>query len=323
MNRKVASVILNYNSFADTVKCFQNIRSQSSVNQIIIIDNNSSSDERILLDEWFNSLNGSKGILKINDLSSDIAILKCTNSYELEIILGLNPKNQGYAAGNNIGLKIADYLGADSALIINPDIEIINPRFIEELEEALFSDDSIAISASQITNQNGTVENPLLLHDSFMTDFFWFIRLPFLKVISFFRIKNKSLKKYDAINTHNKKIEFVDKVSGACFLAKLSFLKEINFLDEGTFLYLEETILSSQIKKMNRRILFLGNLNAIHNHDYIQKKITARNAIIGCESYLHYLKKHSHFNKIQKTLLSFSVKCQIQAYKIILKLQNL
>ena len=138
MNRKVASVILNYNSFADTVKCFQNIRSQSSVNQIIIIDNNSSSDERILLDEWFNSLNGSKGILKINDLSSDIAILRCTNSYELEIILGLNPKNQGYAAGNNIGLKIADYLGADSALIINPDIEIINPRFIEELEEALF-----------------------------------------------------------------------------------------------------------------------------------------------------------------------------------------
>ena len=53
-------------------------------------------------------------------------------------------------------------------------------------------------------------------------------------------------------------MEFVQKVSGACFLIKMSFLKDIDFLDEGTFLYLEETILSSQIISLDRKILFLG-----------------------------------------------------------------
>ena len=106
----------------------------------------------------------------------------------------------------------------------------------------------------------------------------------------------------------NKKIWNLFKKFLSMFFNKNEFLKEIDFLDEGTFLYLEETILSSQIS-LNRKI-FLGNLNAVHHHDYVKKKISKECAIIGCESYLHYL-KNSHFNKIQKVLLRLSVMCQI------------
>lgn len=323
VKRKTASVILNYNSFKDAVNCTENLREQSLSNQIIIIDNKSNPKEIVLLKQWFAGLRTSKAILEIEGLEGNINYQKEIDYAALEILLVLNNKNGGYATGNNIGLRIAEHLGADSALVINPDIEILDKNYIENLEKALFQDSKTAIAASQITNKNGTLENPLKLHQSFAIDFFWFIRLPFLKIKSLIRIKNRPQKKYDAINFTNKNMEFVQKVSGACFLIKMSFLKEIDFLDEGTFLYLEETILSSQIISLNRKILFLGNLNAVHHHDYVKKKISARNAIIGCESYLHYLKNHSHFNKIQKVLLRLSVMCQILVYRVILKFQKL
>lgn len=320
---RMATVILNYNSFDDTIQCVKNFYAQSVKKHIIIVDNKSSFHQRELLKEWFKTLKNRKAIFEINNDSKNIPIFNNSDKSELDIILVLNSENLGYAAGNNIGLKIAYQLGALSALIINPDIRILDNKYLERLEKALFSDKATAIAASQITNQNGTKENPLKLNQSFLVDCFWFIRLPFIKIKTLIKLGNDSPKKYDAIKVTRGSVGFVEKVSGACFLIKMDFLKEINFLDEGTFLYLEETILSMQVKKMKRKILFQGNLNAIHCHDYIQKKISAKNSIIGANSYLHYLKHHSRFNKFQKAILEISIRLQILAYKIILIFQKI
>jgi len=319
--RKIAAVILNYNSFEDTLQCVTNLQTQSAKHQIIIVDNQSQPQERTMLKEWFETLKNNKAFFKITDIKEDIVLFSQGEHSQLEIMLVLNDKNRGYASGNNVGLKIANRLGATSALIINPDIKILDSSYLESLENALFSDNSIAISASQITNQNGTKENPLQLHQSFFIDFFWFIRLPYIKLRSLI-INNQSIKKHDAIEVTHDSVSFVKKVSGACFLIKMNFLQEIDFLDEGTFLYLEETILSLQAKKMKRNILFVGNLNAVHCHDYVEKQISAQNSIIGANSYLHYLEYHSHFNRLQKILLKISIFFQILAYKIILIFQK-
>ena len=109
VKRKTASVILNYNSFKDTVNCTENLREQSLSNQIIIIDNKSNPKEIVLLKQWFAGLKISKAILEIEGLEGNINYKKEIDYAALEILLVLNNKNGGYATGNNIGLRIAEH----------------------------------------------------------------------------------------------------------------------------------------------------------------------------------------------------------------------
>ncbi len=321
-SKKIAAVVLNFNSCDDTKNCCKGLISQSIETQVIIVDNYSDSKDRNQLISWFNGLKINKVLFE----SSDPELMHRFPKQDLvkaKIILVLNDKNAGYAAGNNIGLRIAEYQNMLSVLILNPDIQINDSEYLAVLEKNLFLNDDIVIAASQITNQDGMRQNPLIFQQSFWKDFFWFFRLPYLKIKSLITLKNVKLKKVDVIDLKEDSPQFVQKVSGACFLIKMEFLKDINFLDEGTFLYLEETILSVQAIKHGKKIIFIGNISILHLHDPVEKKISPWNSIIGVESYLHYLNLYSPFNKFQKILLKGSNLCLLFFYKLLFFCQKI
>lgn len=99
-------VILNYNDYKTTLELINNIKNFSIIDEIVIIDNNSSDD--------------SYEHLKI--LKSDkITILK-------------NNVNKGYSAGNNLGCKyLCDKYKKCNIFISNPDILIKDENILKKM----------------------------------------------------------------------------------------------------------------------------------------------------------------------------------------------
>lgn len=100
--KKVAVIILNYDSQKDILECISSIRKSTYSDFSIIVVDNSLSDV----------------------LKDDLPKLK-------EIIYLPNYRNLGYAEGNNIGIKYALAGGADYVFILNPDTTV-DKNCIEE-----------------------------------------------------------------------------------------------------------------------------------------------------------------------------------------------
>ena len=93
---------------------------------------------------------------------------------------------------------------------------------------------------------------------------------------------------------------------GCCLMLKMNFLREINYLDETTFLYSQEAILSKQVIKKKGHIVFDPSIEAIHAHKASEKGNSSKRMMFFIKSRLYYLKKYSGYNFAQLTSLKIS-----------------
>jgi hypothetical protein len=101
---KVFIVVLNYNGGELIENCLKSLQEVEYSNlHILVVDNNSSDDSVVMIEEKFPKLK----------------IIK-------------NKKNSGFAEGNNVGIKFALKNEADYVLLLNQDTEV-EPNFLSEL----------------------------------------------------------------------------------------------------------------------------------------------------------------------------------------------
>lgn len=227
---KVALVILNYNSSGDCRKCIADLKLQTGVEmEIIVVDNCSRDDDRLV----------------VETLCEDSG---CT--------FIANPENCGYNAGNNIGLRYAAEKGFEYAMICNPDMQFPQRDYLEKMAVILQANPEIAIVASDILHHDGYHQNPIVPDGNWKSSVVGVLKLLLP------RKKNDLLDFID--NWQNS--HFCYKVSGCCFLIRLSFAKQINFFDEYPFLYCEEAILAAQVKRVGAKMFYTADIHAFHNH---------------------------------------------------------
>lgn len=111
---QTAIVVLNWNSFDDTINCIESLISQTTVPDIIVVDNNSSDNSKDMLQSYVSE----------NDNS--------------QVTLILNSVNSGYSGGINVGIR--DALDKDYHYIgtLNPDA-IADRHWTSELLQTLTS----------------------------------------------------------------------------------------------------------------------------------------------------------------------------------------
>lgn len=287
----IASVVLNYNSPNDLFKCVDGLIKQQGVEQnIIIVDNNS--DEYCLdkIKSWRCKKFPNAPMIDFETSGDDLKL-----SRDDGICFVLNKENRGYSAGNNVGVHLADVLGVDAVLIINPDVVLSNSNYLKELADNLFSEVSYYISSSRIVGLDGKDQSPMR-ESTYFEELFWFRQtLPG-------RLRSKPL----LLSFERDSVITVPKVMGCCLLFKLDFLKRINFLDEQTFLYSEEAILAAQVKSLGGQIVFTSKLCALHAHDVSAKAPSSYRMLDMIKSRLYYLEKYSGYSFIQLKLLRIS-----------------
>jgi GT2 family glycosyltransferase len=246
VRRRIGAVILTHNSSEDLLECLTGLQAQQGVDlMVIVVDNASDPNELMRLEAIFKEALPDGQILAAKGASDHVspAVFIC------------NETNSGYSQGNNIGARFAAGAGCEAVLIVNPDVQIEDPDYLRNLFDLITADAKTAIACTVLTNLMGSHENPM--HEpTFYEELLW----PMQMIIYQF-FPQKRIEK-----TFSSKPQLVEKVSGACFLIRMDFLRHIGFFDEKVFLYCEESILSSQVRRLGWHMMMDPCLYAIHAH---------------------------------------------------------
>jgi GT2 family glycosyltransferase len=302
----VAVVMLNYNSTNDLKISLPQMAAQHGIKlTLIIVDNASSAKEikqaRIWVQDWRPDV--IMGDPK--EIDEWIAAHPEKSRTPGNLYFILNNRNGGYSAGNNIGLRVGNKLGADAALIVNPDMRFNNSNYVASLSALLAPSEKNCIAASRIIDLNGENQNPLR-EPGFWEELFW--PRVFLPIFQ----KSNSY----TIMIQGDRPTSVPKVSGCCFMIDFGFLRTINYLDENVFLYCEEPILSALASKSKLNIIYDPNLIAVHAHAKSQKENSSKRMLLFIKSRLYYLKKYSDYNRLELILLQASYSVLTLIYKV-------
>lgn len=292
----IAVIILNYNSEKDLQICVEQIAQQENIHLSIILVDNASRPESLIavrtwLAEWrLNAVCGSEDIVQTWVREHQEKTKQSGNVYLIE-----NHANQGYSAGNNIGIRLAEALQADAILIANPDMRIENPLYLKELVTHLFTAPDNFIASSRIIGLDGAEQNPLR-EAKFWEEVLW----PRWVLRRIFKPSSYVLS-YPKDST-----SVVPKVSGCCLLLRMDFLRSTNYLDENVFLYCEEPILSAKVHAAQGKVLYVPTVSAIHAHVSSEKGDKVKRMLLFIKSRRYYLKTYSGYNRWQLFLLSCS-----------------
>ncbi|MBE6308614.1 MAG: glycosyltransferase family 2 protein [Bacteroidales bacterium] len=279
---KIATIILNYNSSADCKKCIGDLLMQENVEQeIIVVDNCSKEEERLAVENLCN---------------------------ELSVTFIANDKNCGYNAGNNIGLRYAAEKGYGYALIANPDMQFPNRDYLQKLLEPMFNDKEIVVCGSDIVTPEGVHQNPKKRGEDKLANYFFWIK-------EFFKTRKSDTPEWIEEPTISKECRCLN---GCCFLTSIDFIKQIGFLDEGTFLYGEEPILGIQVERTGSKMYYLADTYAIHNHKKSNEGSSAFCLKHWRHSMVHRLYKYSNMPLYKKVVAQMG----IELYFLTLKLSH-
>ena len=286
-----ALIILEYNNSDDTLNCIKSVLRYNSAPVKFIIVDNASSKQGIIQSIL-------SGVHKLfPSLTSKDIVLNPKTTILPKVTVVEAAENQGYAAGNNIGLYYA-YKDSDikNVMILNSDIlfvEDIIPRLIANLTDGvaivspiLFKRDmkSYDLNCARRSLANSEI---LKLHFPIVSDP-WHVsanrKIPFRE------------------NTGLKEIELP---SGSCMLAKKSLFKTIGGFDPNTFLYYEEDILWEKIKMLGMRNFLDTNVRCIHLGATSTKNSPSRFIVnTSTKSAQYLLNNYRNPNILQKVTMS-------------------
>lgn len=228
---KLSVIILSYNTVGYTTKCLQSIQEQN-------IDVNTKDLEVIVID----------------NASSDSTVEQIKKRFPW-VRLIVNKKNLGFAAGNNVGIKVAK---GKYILLLNSDTVVLPDTFEKLLSFIDKTDDAGAVTA-RLELADGALD--LACHRGFPTP--WNALTYFAKLeqlfanIKLFSGYHQTWKDFNT--THQ-----VDAISGACFLTRKKIANQIGLLDEQFFMYAEDIDWCMRIKQAGWKVYYYPNAKVIH-----------------------------------------------------------
>lgn len=264
--RKTGYIIINYNDFKTTEKLINNIKDYKVIDEIVIVDNNSTDDSK-------NKLSKIKGITLI-----------------------ANKENYGFAKAINIGCKyLIDKYKECYIFVSNSDIRITQENDLKELLKC-FKIKDIALVGPVIKEPDGIVrgwKSTTVLEDILLN-------IPLINRV----YRNKLISYKDEY--YNTLLSYVDMVKGCFFLIDSRALEKVNFFDENTFLYYEENILAKKLKVKKYKTVINNKVTVYHDHaKTISKNVNNINRYkITKQSMMYYEKNYNDASKFELFVLN-------------------
>lgn len=269
-------IVVNYNDYKNTIKFIDSIKNYNVIDHIVIVDNCSTDNSFHLLE---------------NICNEKISLIK-------------NSSNKGYGSGINMGTKfltekydIKNIVVSNTDIILNSEADLI--RMISYLK------DDVALVGPTILekgNVNRGWKIPKCYHDVFLN-------IPI--------IHNKLRKKFlfydDAY--YNDDYAIVEALSGCFFIMRIDILDKIDFFDENVFLYYEENIIGTKLKKIGYKSLIINSVSVIHNHS-----VTIDNSINRIKKYKILKKSQKYFHTRYSKTSIFGLICLFITNKVTLLL---
>lgn len=237
--KKLGIVILNYINFQDTIDCVDSILNQDYINYNIIIVDNKSSNESI--EEIRNRFEGNT-----------------------KITLIVAEKNEGFAKGNNLGIRYAiEELNCTDIFLLNSDTVLLTKDVLSSMMNCCGK--GIGLVNPTCIGCNNKIQTP---YGRFTQHLFLETLRALFNIFSgtiqnIFKI-NYGLSK--RINGYN--LEQLESqgyiVQGAAYILTAEFFKYYKQLFPKTFLYGEELNLAWYLDKVGLRTMVDQNAKILH-----------------------------------------------------------
>lgn len=281
----IVLLILNYNNAKDTIELCNSLINQKDIKFKILVVDNCSPD---------NSHETIKDKLKENSL---VEIIKSTT-------------NGGYAKGNNVGLRyIEKNLGTKYVAILNNDLIISDEYLFSSLIKRYNNLNNPAfITPTQKDENNNIIENSAWKKPTFVQD-----------CLNSFWIYRKYLQS-NRYNTNKSTSEIEVEILPGCFLlTEFDYFKQLEYFDEGTFLFLEERIILEKVQKTTRKNYLINDLFYYHeSSSTIDKELSnifKYKALY--ESLMYYTKNYRTKSTFKITLLNLLLKYSLIELRLI------
>lgn len=205
--------------------------------------------------------------------------LKKTYSKKRNICVILNPRNEGFAKGNNVGYQYAkNKLNPDFIIIMNNDVWILQKNFLQRIEE-IYLGTSFHILGPDIISTDGEHQNPHRMKNLTRKDlnriiFNRTIIISYLKIKKVFKLEGKinlierwdihrGVKEKEHINWNNPSQNSV--LQGSCLIFSGDFIQRENYaFYPETFMWMEEEILTFLGIKNGYKIQYDPSLQVTH-----------------------------------------------------------
>lgn len=230
----IGIVILNYNTWNETIKCCETIEKYVTQEKycIYVVDNCSPK--------------------KMNNLQEK----KLKSNSNIKYIS--SKENRGYSAGNNIGVRQALLDDCEYILICNSDIEFVD-NSIEKMCNYFKKNASVGIVGPQIYNVDNEFQ-PFMMKT----------KLTAIGKLKNMLLKTKaaplvkSFKESFYIEKELTAPNLVFGVMGCCFMMSKACAEYLYPWDERTFLYEEEYIIGSILEKSDFDVYVIPSTHVIH-----------------------------------------------------------
>ncbi|WP_051204964.1 glycosyltransferase [Butyrivibrio sp. VCD2006] len=258
--KKVAIVLLNYNSSKDIIDMVD-VQLKKIVlppdTIIIIVDNNSTDNSLQVFEKWNK---------------------KC--------IIIESSVNGGYARGNNIGIKYAEQNGFDYVWILNSDVVIRNPKTLDMMLEVMSADNKIGAVSPIVYSGYGNEMNRNLYRPTI-----------FDLTIGRIRYRRRGRRIDKSLMGINDNYCYNYKPQGCCMLLNVPIMHEVGYLDNNTFLFMEEPILGERLLNNNYRSALCLSTSIIHNHNSDYKSEGHRRKVFKwqLQSEMYYYREYRKF----------------------------
>lgn len=248
----LAVIIVSYKNNSQTIKFVKQELTKIKCPHKVVIVNNGATNESTK--ELCESLSGTLVNSKTKyDTTSSLFVIN-------------NPENSGFAKGNNIGADFAkNILFADYILFSNNDIVLKDEDVVEKLIAKLDSDERIGIIGPSVIGLDGKSQSP----EPFVS--FW-DRMIWMYLSAFFYGIERRAKRF-LFNYSDCALEGEHyKLMGSFFVVRTIDYMRCGMMDEKTFLYAEEQILTERMKRIGLIPYYYPPVAVIHAHGDTTKK---------------------------------------------------
>lgn len=257
-------IILNYNSKDFLLPCLKGIveYTQDLDYEIIIVDNASTDGSVEYVEQ------------KLQPRFARVRLVRAES-------------NQGYAAGNNLGIRAARgrYL-----LIMNPDI-VIWDNALKQMVDFMEAQPRVGIAGPRLLSPDGSLQ-------------YFCYRWPTPQVLLYrrtplsrFNFARRAISRYLMMDWDHADTRPVDWVQGSCMIVRQSASDKVGLMDERYFLYSEDTDWCRRFWRAGFEVWYLAAVEIIHYHRRASSSERFYSALFNKMAWIHLISAGKYFRK--------------------------
>lgn len=265
----IGVVIVNYRSDELTVRFIREDLSRVTLPlSIVVVDNGATEEDAAILQE------------------------------QIPQAIVLRSENKGFAAGNNAGVKyLIEKVHPTHILLTNNDIHL-REGVVERLVQVLDAHPEAAAVGPEVLGTDGVRQGPWPYLGLWNRYVWMYLSKPFLSP----EVRDRRF----GFSYPQSVSEGPQYVLSGCFLViNPSVYAAVDGMDESTFLYAEENILSDRFAKVGKAFYFVPSVSVIHDHGRtIGSRYDARQrSLLQFESMAYYYRNYRGYGRLSIILV--------------------